>query len=52
MKEFNLTMQRTLVTENELDQVTLLYVKRYPNAEQRSYDAFLLDNGIYISHQK
>ena len=52
IKEFNLTIQRTQITEAELDQVTLLYVQRYPNAGQKSYSAFLLDQGIYISRQK
>ena len=52
IKEFNLTIQRTQITEDELDQVTLLYVQRYPNAGQKSYSAFLLDQGIYISRQK
>ena len=52
IKEFNLTIQRTQITEDELDQVTLLYVKRYPNAGQKSYSAFLLDQRIHISRQK
>ena len=52
MKQFNLTIQRTHITEHDLDQVTLLYVKRFPNAGQKSYCAFLLGQGIHISRQK
>ena len=52
IKEYNLTTQRTQITEDDLDQVTLLYVQRYPNAGQKSYSAFLLDQGIHISRQK
>ena len=50
IKEFNLTIQRTRITEDDLDKVALLYVKRYPsyNAGQKSYCAFLLDQGIYL----
>ena len=50
IKEYNLTTQRTQITEDDLDQVTLLYVQR--NAGQKSYSAFLLDQKIYISCQK
>ena len=52
MKDFNLTIQRTQITEDDLDQVTLLYVKAFPNVGQKSYCAFLLNQGIYISCQK
>ena len=52
IKEYNLTTQRTQITEDDLNQVTLLYVQRYPNAGQKSYSAFLLDQGIHISRQK
>ena len=51
IQEFNLTVQRTQIAEDDLDQVTILYVKRYPNASQKSYSAFLLDQGIYVSRQ-
>ena len=52
MKEYNLTIQITQITEHDLDQVTLLYVKRFTNAGQKSYCAFLLGQGIHISRQK
>ena len=52
IKEYNLTIQGTHIDEDDLDQVTLLYIKRYPNAGQKSYSAFLLDQGINISRQK
>ena len=52
IKEYNLTIQGTHIDENDLDQVMLLYIKRYPNSGQKSYSAFLLDQGINISRQK
>ena len=49
-KEYNLTTQRTQITKDDLDQVTLLCVQR--NAGQKSYSAVLLDQEIHISCQK
>jgi len=52
LQVFNLSIQTTHVADNDLDQVILLNVHRYLNAGQKSYSAFVLGQGIYISRQR
>lgn len=51
MKEFDLTMQGTQITDNDLDDITVEYVKRFPNAGQKSYIAFLSQQGLHIPRE-
>ena len=40
------------ITDNDLDEITLAYVKQFPNAGQKSFTAFLLQQGMHVSRQK
>lgn len=53
MKEFNLelAMKSMQITDDDLDNVTVEYVKRYPNAGQKSYAAFLSQQGLHVPRQ-
>ena len=53
IQEYNLTAYRHMqIPDDELDQVTLAYVKQFPNAGQKSFAAFLLEQGIHVPRQK
>ena len=53
MKEFNLepTMKGMQINDDDLDNITVEYVKRYPNAGQKSYAAFLSQQGLHVARQ-
>ena len=53
IQEYNLTAyQHMLIPDDELDQVTLAYVKQFPNCGQKSFAAFLLAQGMHVPRQK
>ena len=53
IEEYQLSAyQHMQITDNDLDEITLAYVKQFPNAGQKSFTAFLLQQGMHVSHQK
>ena len=53
IQEYDLTTYRHMqIPDDILDQVTLAYVKQFPNAGQKSFAAFLLEQGIHVPRQK
>ena len=40
------------ISDDDLDQITLTYVRQYPNAGQKSFTAYLLEQGMRVSRQK
>ena len=53
IQEYDLTgFQHMQISDDDLDQITLTYVRQYLNVGQKSFTAYLLEQGMRVSRQK